>query len=189
MSNPPPPQFSPNETLNEGAAFTARRKTGNEGTIFASGDFLYRIFPTPQRVFFIKIGGGTNQGVAFAFGVLGVLIHNMLTKDKAKEEARARVASFQGQKPALLLSQDKANHVLQRQEITKPVVEGPSFLGGGKFGKWIFRDGRKKKRTFLFEDSASFVAGVKALKAVFGEELTVKAQFDPTKNKIVKIKK
>jgi len=184
MSNLPEAEVV--ETLNDHAAFTARRKTGNEGTIFASGDFLYRIFPTAQRVFFIKIGAGTDQSIALLFGVLGVAIHKMRTKGKATAETQARLSSFQGQRPALLLSQDPANHVLQRQQVNNPVIEPPSMWTGGKFGKWIFRDEKKKKRIFFFEDVENFQSAVECLRAAFGEELVVRAQYDPVKNKIVK---
>lgn len=171
------------------AAFNARRKTGNEGTIFAGGDFLYRIYPSADRVFFIKIDSGTSQGLQVTFGLLGLLIHNLFIKKKANAQAQERMASYAGQRPALLLGQDKANYVLQRDEITSPTIDPPSFWTGGKNGKFWFKDAKKKKRTFHFEDVENFQQAVQTLTAAFGNELTLRAQYDGTRNKVVKVKK
>src|SRR4051812_5057252 len=68
------------ETLNEANAFTARRKGSMHGSALASGDFLFRIFPTPERTFFIKLDSGTDMAIGVTFGLLGLLIQKMLTK-------------------------------------------------------------------------------------------------------------
>src|SRR5881397_1277734 len=95
------PSAPPTETTSDDtAAFNARRKTGREGTIFAGGDYLFRIFPTPQRVFFIKIDTGTNQSLAITFGLLGVLIQRLFLKKKEEARTQERLASYAGKRPA-----------------------------------------------------------------------------------------
>ena len=79
--------------------------------------------------------------------------------------------------------------MLPREQIHQPTIDPPSFWNGAKFGRFWFRDGKKRKRTFHFEEMGSFLAAVKCLQGAFGEQLTVRAEYDPTKNKIVKIKK
>ena len=181
-------QGGSDEVLNEAAAFSARRKVGGEGTVLASGDFLYRIFPTPQRVFFIKLDSGTDTTTAFIFGRIGHALQRHFTRDKRKAQVQAMVANFQGQRPAHLLSQDKANHVIPRGQITQPTIEPPSWWTGAKFGRFWFRDAKKRKRVFHFEDTESFLAAVNALRNAFGSALIVRAEYDPTRNKIVKTK-
>ena len=191
MSDAPIPlnyQGAGGETLNEANAFSARRKTATSGSAFASGDFLYRIFPTPERTFFIKLDSGSDLTVGILFGVLGMAIQKMLTKGTRAANVAAKLTSFQGQRPSLLLSQDKANHVVLRADMQKPMLLPPSFFHGGKFGRFIFRDGRGKKRVFHFEDTENFRAAMKCLHDVFGDELTVAAQYDGMRNKIVKLK-
>jgi hypothetical protein len=176
------------EVLHEKAAFSARRKSAMQGTWMASGDYLYRIFPTPDRTFFIKLDSGTDQAVAFAGGVLGLAIWKMITKNKKKADVENRLASFEGQKPAHLLAKDPNNHVLPRAQMTEMVIDGPSMWNSVKFGSFTFRDGKKKKRTFLFEDVQNFRAAVNALHNAFGDQITIRAEYDPAKNKIRKIK-
>jgi hypothetical protein len=176
------------ETLNEANAFTARRRGNMQGTALANGDFLYRVFPTRERAFFIKLDSGTDAAIGFTFGLIGLAIQKMMTKNKRQAQVAARLASFQGQRPSLLLSQDKANHVLLRKDMQQPTLLPPSFWQGGKFGRFVFKDAKGKKRIFFFEDTDNFRAALKCLHDVFGDELTIRAEFDGTRNKIVKLK-
>jgi len=178
------------ETLNEANAFSARRKGGASGFTLtsSSGDMLFRIFPTRERTFFIKLDSGTDQTIGLAFGLLGLAIQKMLTKNKRKQQVAEKLASFQGQRPAMLLAQDKASHVVQRAEMQKPELQPPSMFTDAKYGRFVFRDARGKKRIFNFEDTENFRAALKCLSEAFGDELTVKAQWNAAKNKVVKLK-
>jgi len=179
---------SPAGPIDDTSAFHARRRTGREGTVLAGGDYLYRIYPTPQRVFFIKIDSGTNVGMAVTFGALGLWLQKAMTKNKERARLAALMASYAGQRPALLLAQSPENHVLPREEVRNPVLDGPSFWTGGKFGRWTFKDGKNKKRTFFFEDVENFQAAAAYLGAAFGTDLLVRARYDPAKKKIVQVK-
>ena len=176
------------ETLNEANAFSARRKGSMHGSALASGDFLFRIFPTPERAFFIKLDSGTDMAIGVTFGLLGLAIQKMLTKNKRKAQVDEKLASFQGQRPSLLLAKDKANHVLLRKDMQRPELLPPSFWHGGKFGRLIFRNEKGKKRVFHFEDTENFRAALKCLHDVFGDELINRAQWDAARNKVVKLK-
>jgi hypothetical protein len=181
----------PEATLDETSAFNARRKTGSEGTVFAGGDFLFRVFPTPQRVFFIKIDTGTNQTLAVTLGLTGLLIQKLFLKKGETARANDRLASYAGKRPALLMSESKDNYILRREEILQPTLEPPSFWKSAKFGRWTFRDARSKrpkKRIFVFEDVENFQAASAYLSAAFGNDLVVRARYDPERNKIVKVK-
>jgi len=176
------------ETLNEANAFTARRRGNMHGSALASGDYLFRVFPTPERTFFIKLDSGTDMAIGFTFGLLGLAIQKLMTKNKRKSQVQEKLASFQGQRPSLLLSQDKANHVVLRKDMQKPALLPPSFWHGGKYGRFIYRDAKNKKRIFLFEDTENFRAALKCLHDVFGDALTIRAQWNAAKNKVVKLK-
>src|SRR4051794_39421039 len=116
------------ETLNEANAFSARRKGGQGFTLTSSsGDLLFRIFPTPERTFFIKLDSGTDQTAFLVFGLIGLAIQKLVTRNSRKRQVAAKLASFQGQRPALLLAQDKANHIVLRKDMQKPELLPPSF--------------------------------------------------------------
>jgi hypothetical protein len=173
-------EYRGNETLDDMQAFNARM------SIAWKGDLLFRVYPTPERVFFIKIGGSKKQQMAVHFGLIGMLIAHFSNKKEAKR-TEDRLARMSGLNPALLMKEDKANHVRQMSEIMEPTINGGSIWTDKKFGSWSFRDARGKKRELKFEDATNFREAVRWLSQTFGERLIVNAQWDDAKGKVVKV--
>ena len=172
-------EYRGNETLDDMQAFNARMN------IAWKGDLLFRVYPTPERIFFIKIGGAKNQQTAMHFGLIGLIIAHFANKSEAKK-TEERLQRMTGLRPALLMKESKDNHILQIHEITEPTINPRSFWTGNKFGSWSFRNAKGKKRVMKFEDASNFREALRWLGEAFGDKLIVKAQWDDTKQKVVK---
>jgi hypothetical protein len=172
-------EYRGNETLDDMQAFNGRMN------LPWKGDLLFRVYPTAERVFFIKIGGAKKQQMAMHFGLIGMLIAHFSQK-KEQKKTEQRLAAMTGLRPALLMKEDKANHILQMSEITEPTINPRSFWTDRKFGSWSFR-AKGKKRVMKFEDASNFREAVRWLGETFGDRLVVKAQWDDLKGKVVKV--
>jgi len=153
------------------------------------GDFIFRIYHTNDRLFFIKLGSSkrSNQQVAFHFGLIGAIVAHFASKSSEKK-AKEKMYQFAGMKPAELLGKDKANHVTLLSEISEPTLGPRSFWSNNKFGYFSFKDAKGKKKMYTFEDADNFRDAERNLPQIFGDKLSVQARWDDQRRKIVKVK-
>jgi hypothetical protein len=175
-------EYRGNEAIDDMHAFNARRHGG------WADDLLFRVYPTPERIFFIKIGGSKNETTGYLIGgVIGILIAQFLHKGERKR-TEERLTSWTGIRPALLMKESKDNHIILTSNITEPTINPRSVWRDKKFGSWSFRDGNGKKRELKFEDGSNFREAVRWLGETFGDDLIVKAEWNEAKQKVVKVK-
>jgi len=162
-------------------AFNARTN------IMWKGDLLFRIYEQDGKLYFIKMGGSKRSGraVAVQFGLLGALIAYFASKH-AEKKTKERLNQFAGVPPQELLGMDKVNHLMDVGEITEPALNPGSFWNSNKFGSFSFRNAKRRKTVFTFDDADNFQAAARRLPQMFGDALRVHARWDEQRRKVVK---
>ena len=151
------------------------------------GDHLFRIYVTPQHLWFVRIGGGKNsQRAATAqFGLLGALIGHFLQKQAKKKESR-NVAINEDKPLPDLIAGHKLNHVLEAAEITDPGIE-PRTIFTACAARLSFNAAKEKKRVICYLESVDDVSSaIQTLTPLF-PSLRVGVQFNEKKKKYVKV--
>src|SRR3954463_4198495 len=121
-------------------AFNARRR------FMWSGEHLFRIYLTPEFIYFIRIGGARNQEQL----MFGVLIGYVLAKGRREKEV-ARAEMNDGKYLEVLLQEHKRNHVFPTTDISDVVIEKAGW-GSGNPAKFSFKaKGEKKRITMMFD--------------------------------------
>ena len=148
-------------------------------------DILFRVFVTPNQLFFIKIGGGKSQGVWFAaFGLIGGLIAAALAKKEAAR-AKERLAGLEGIHPRELIAKDNANHSINLNSVPTATIGPPKMLDDAKAHfSYVAHNGKLRK--FTFENHGDVTIALEELSAVMGERLSVGVAWNEKKKKYVK---
>jgi len=166
-------------------------KTFNARLVSTSLERVYRVYVRGNDLFFIQLGGmsTTAQAVTIHFGLLGVLVGELLKK-RAKKQAEATLQLADQQEPEQLLRENKNNFNVHIPEIRDSAIEPPSFfaLHGKQVGRWNFslRDGKKMR--FEFENTDEMKAALDALPRLMNATLRVNVEWDETRKRFHKKK-
>ena len=114
--------------------------------VFLRDPRVYRVFATPDRLYFIRIG-------------------NIV---RVADEA---VSALDGLSPEEMLSLDGLNHSIALQDIQQTeLITSHFLLGHGLF--WRFREPGGKQRTFILHQWGDMTAAVATLFLTFGRSLS-----------------
>jgi hypothetical protein len=167
-------------TVPQRPAFNARR------TWTWKGEHLFRIYLTPARVYFIRIGGArTHETVAMTqFGLLGGLIAWWAAKHRKKQEQK-KVLQNEEKPIEQLMTEHKRNHAIDTSDFSHIAVETGGFWSGGGI-KWTFNvPGEKKRVTLTLDKPEDVEAAVLRLPQLFND-MRVGVEFNERKKKFVK---
>lgn len=150
-------------------------------------DVLYRVYPSPTGVRFIKVGGegGLARGIAGGLqsqGLLGALVAApLLKRAAARLETLAR--EYDAEDPRALATAHAGSFVAAPSDFLTSALDDERTFGGNgpQYGVWNaeLRNGEKLK--LQFESLADMRAAFESLPQAFGSNLTVNVTWNPTK--------
>jgi hypothetical protein len=154
-----------------------------------SGEHLFRVYLTPEFVYFIRIGGARNQEQAlyFQFGLIGWIVGHFMAKSRRKKE-EARVYQMEGKFLEKLLSEHKKNFVFPTGDITDVALESGGWSSGGLVKLSFNVKGEKKRLTMILDKVEDVHIAIRRLPQWF-PGARVGIEFNEKKKKYVKAKK
>ena len=148
---------------------------------------MFRVYLTPEQIYFIRIGGARNQetAVAVQFGLVGALVAWSLSKSR-KSKQHKKVLENETKTLDALLEEHKRNHVIPISAISEMAIE-PMGRWAYPLAKWTFKvAGEKKAVTCVFDKTEDVQAALERLPSMF-PGLKVKVEFDEGKKKFRKV--
>ncbi len=163
-------------------AFNARRSWTWKG------DHLFRVYVTPGRLWFVRIGGSrqTNAAVGAQFGLIGALVTYFVNKHNRSKEAQ-RVRENEDKGIDELMASHKRNHMLETSQISNAAIEPGGFFSGQLCRLTFNHAGEKKRVTCRFETADDVTAAISTLTPML-PGLRVGVEYNEKKKRYRKIK-
>lgn len=148
-------------------------------------DRIYRVYPTRDEVFFIRVGGQP-LGTPDARGLEGLLLRWLWERAQAKLSERCQ--KLDAEHPSLHLKAHKHNFRATAADFEESRLDPAKTLGGHgpHYGRWVFKLRDKKPMTLQLETLTEMQMAYQTLGECVGPEHEVNVEWSPAKGAFVK---
>ncbi len=151
-------------------------------------DRIYRVYPTRDEVFFIRVGGQplVPAGTTTFSGLVGLLLQGLWKRAQVKMKERCQ--KLDAEHPSLHLKAHKHSFRATAADFEESRLDSPKTLGGHgpHYGRWVFKLRDKKSMTLQLESLSEMQMAYQTLGESVGSVHQLNVEWSPSKGAFVK---